>query len=476
MTENIPGELKKFKGLVAGLARLLMQRNLFPPGHPSVQRALTEAMEALYRLTGKNREITVRYTGTSLCFLNFEVDLAESNISSFHFLKNSLDKLSVGEIALDNSIEKDELLALMEIAGSTIRNDRSFDLQSAWRRISNIKIRHGKALDPVGRTPDPVPENQSRELIRSDMVRRDGKESMAGVITRTLDHLEKIHSMERRKAGKMILDLVESGGRNHTSILLLRSLKEYDHYTFDHSVNVAVLCASIASNLGFGEDEAGGIGMAALMHDIGKLYVPRKILQKRGRLSPSEWQHVKRHPVDGEKILREEGSDLLTRKVAYEHHMRYDMTGYPTPREGERCLDASNIVRIADSYDALTTKRPYRRQLSPFEAIKLMEKTQGSEFHPAYLDRFMQILGNIPIGSTMTLESGEKVLVIEIGCDGRLPRVRVLTDADGKETDDDIILDLNELDPVTRQPRYRISAVTDEAVREVKVGTYLVPV
>jgi putative nucleotidyltransferase with HDIG domain len=293
------------------------------------------------------------------------------------------------------------------------------------------------------------------------------------MITGVLNKLEKISSTESGRAGRAIIDIVDREGRDSTLLLLLKSLGEYDSYTFDHSVNVAIISAAIARRLGYSDEETGKIGSAAILHDIGKLYVPKEIIHKKGRLTPAEWQKVKRHPADGERLLREEGMDMLTRRVAYEHHMRYDMKGYPMPKPGEKCLAASDIVRIADTYDALTTKRPYRKQISPFEALKLMEKGRGSEFHPEYFDVFLGLMGNVPIGSVLVLESGERALIVEIGVDGRLPRARIISDSYGNEVKDGPVIDLGETDPQSGSRRYRIDSVADAPVRDIDIGKYV---
>jgi putative nucleotidyltransferase with HDIG domain len=238
-------------------------------------------------------------------------------------------------------------------------------------------------------------------------------------------------------------------------------------------VNVAVISAAIARSVELDEAFVDSIAHAALLHDIGKLYVPKEIIHKGGRLTPSEWQAVKKHPIDGERILREERLDLLTRRVAYEHHMRHDLTGYPTPKTGYAVHQASEIVRIADSYDALTTKRPYRKQINPYEAIKLMVKSSGTEFHAEYLSAFLRVLGNIPIGSILKLSTGETALVVDISGADALPRVRILKDSYGKEVNEEIIIDLNERDPRTNAFMRRIETIVEQAVRDVEIGKYI---
>jgi putative nucleotidyltransferase with HDIG domain len=385
-----------------------------------------------------------------------------------------MDGLSIGEIEFMAGTDRDEALAFVEIAAASIRRDKTLDLPAIWRRIERIRIRHsGESTDHPG----------SREVINVSVKKnkdKTGREpdlreesAAARMISEVLGKLAKISSAESSKAGRMIIKTVDQGGGNSTTFLLLKSLKEYDDYTFDHSINVAVISAAIARRLGYSDEEIGGIGTAAILHDIGKLYVPREIIHKAERLTPSEWQKVKRHPIDGEKILHDEGMDLLTRRVAYEHHMRYDAKGYPRPKEGEKCLEASDIVRIADTYDALTTRRPYRKQINPFEALKLMEKGRGSEFHPKYFDVFLGLMGNVPIGSVLVLESGERALVVEIGTDGKLPRARIISDSYGNDIPDGPVIDLGETDSETGASRYKVHSVSDTPVRDVDIGIYL---
>ncbi len=474
LLETLPAGFRKLESMVHTLARLLMQSNLFPDTHPSVKNALTAFMESLDALIDKRSSVVLRVQDGTVRLLNFEVDITDTNDNSVHFLRRALEGISIGEIEFLAGTKPDEALAFVQIAGASIRRDTSLDLPAIWRRIENIRIRHsGGGVDqPVSR--DLVPASAGKREIGKGNARESAGESAASkMISGVLSRLAKISSDESGRAGRTIIKTFEREGGNSTIFLLLKSLKEYDDYTFDHSVNVAVISAAIARRIGYSDEELGRIGTAAIMHDIGKLYIPRAIIYKEGRLTPAEWQVVKRHPVEGEKILREEGLDIQTRRVAYEHHMRHDRKGYPMPKEGAECLEASNIVRIADTYDALTTRRPYRKQISPFEALKLMEKGRGTEFHPGYFDIFLGVMGNVPIGSVLVLESGERALVIEIGTDGRLPRARIISDSYGNEIADGPVIDLGETVAETGAARFRVHSVSDTPVRDINIGKYV---
>ncbi|MBN2185213.1 MAG: HD domain-containing protein [Candidatus Krumholzibacteriota bacterium] len=474
IADSLPVELNRFTDVVERIGKLLTQLKIYPSGHPSVEKYLEDAYDSLNEMLLNKSSIVLRMVKKSLFYLNYTFNVDDENRRNHNHLIKALGLMSVGEIEIEKGFAKAELLSFMEITASVLKGDRKFDLAGAWSRIDHIKVRHVPHFKDRDYTQADKIENNSpfNDLVLACKTKKKDS-SVCGVIDDVLKKLEKIQSSEGIKAGRLILEMVGNEDSNNSMVLMLKSLITYDSYTFRHSVNVAVISAATARYIGFTEDEAGKIGLAALMHDIGKLYIPKKILLKSSRLSPSEWQVIKKHPVDGAKILKEEGIDEMTCAVAYQHHMRHDLTGYPRYR-GEKILKASEIVRIADTYDALTTKRVYRKQISPYEAIKVMWWTRKTEFHPEYFDDFLHMMGNIPIGSILELDSGEKVIVVDISRDrGALPRVRVIKDKDGLNVEKDIILDLNEIDPATKKLCYRVKGVIDDPVRNIEIGKYL---
>lgn len=477
LLETLPHEFQQFREIVQTFAKLVLQFRLFPVGHPAVERALSTAHAHLDSALERKKSVKLLFSNGVMYCINFELNMTDTDDKAMHLLRETLARHAIGEIEFMKGATKEELGSLASIIGAAPGQDRSVAVASLGSGIQNIRVRHGykpeeldaeEASDAAERKPD-----ECRQAKGGKTGSVDSK--MGKIVRGMLDHLEKIQSKEGTKAGARILEVVEREAGNTATILLLSSLREYDDYTFSHSVNVAVISAAVAKSLGFTEEFVDAIAHAALLHDIGKIYVPREIIHKGGRLTPSEWQAIKRHPVDGERILREERLDLVSRRVAYEHHMRHDMTGYPTPKEGYDAHKASEIVRIADTYDALTTKRPYRRQINPYDALKLMVKSAGTEFHKDYLSAFLHVLGNIPIGSVLKLNTGEMVLVVDISkTNDHLPRVRVLKDASGNEVTEEIIIDLNEREPITKKLKRQITLIVEQSVRDVDIGQYIV--
>ena len=182
--------------------------------------------------------------------------------------------------------------------------------------------------------------------------------------------------------------------RGANLLRMLSPVKTYSEHTYTHAINVSVLAMALAENLGLQDKSVQEIGVAALLHDVGKLLIPKEILHKQGKLSEEEFGTIMKHPLYGAAYLaRVEGVTPLAVLVALEHHRKYDTSGYPVLREsGRRQHAASQIVTIADFYDALRSHRPYRRSLSTGEVLGIMQKESGSNFNPGLLERFSQLM------------------------------------------------------------------------------------
>lgn len=180
-------------------------------------------------------------------------------------------------------------------------------------------------------------------------------------------------------------------GTSRSSILPLAQLKRHDEYTFVHTYNVSMMSAALSAAAGLPADMVHDIGLAAMMHDLGKQLVPLDVLNKPGALSESELQVMRRHPVDGAKMLLENAeAPPVAVAVAFEHHMNIDGTGYPPRPKHWRVSLSSQIVHIADVFDALQTHRPYRRAMPLEEAISIMRRGAGQWYEAGLFELFIQ--------------------------------------------------------------------------------------
>jgi len=226
-----------------------------------------------------------------------------------------------------------------------------------------------------------------------------------------------------------VLGIMEDFVGRHQELLNLVSVKRRDLVTFVHLLNVTLLAMFFGSKLQFAKDDVLDLGIAALYHDVGKLYISLKVIQKESRLSESEFHQVRDHPLLGARILEayKEALGVLPIVVCYEHHLRYDMSGYPRSPYARRPHPASMMVSICDVYDALALKRSYKKDYPPEKIHEVMMLERGKIFDPQLLDKFFQFMGVWPIGSLVEMSDGRTGVVRAVNdVDIDRPSVQVL--------------------------------------------------
>jgi HD-GYP domain-containing protein (c-di-GMP phosphodiesterase class II) len=222
-------------------------------------------------------------------------------------------------------------------------------------------------------------------------------EELSGVeLARLTEVYEAIKRNERLKPSGIattVAELLEAFRREGEALLVMAALREKDEYTFTHNANVSILVMAQAMSLGIKGQLLNDIGMAAMLHDIGKMFVPDEILTKPGKLTDEEFTIMKRHPVKGARYLLETpGVPRLAAIVAYEHHMRDNLSGYPAAPRGWRLNLASQMTSIADVFDAMRTRRPYQPPRDTDEIANLLLSKADTEFPQPLVQNFLLLL------------------------------------------------------------------------------------
>lgn len=222
--------------------------------------------------------------------------------------------------------------------------------------------------------------------------------------------------------------------RNQQTMLCLNQIFTYDAYLYKHCFHVGVYAMVIAVRQGYPKDKVREIALGSFLHDIGKLCIPRDIINKQGPLTPEEYEEVKRHTIYGYDILRQNISfPLLSAHIALQHHERLDGSGYPRKLKGNEIHDYAKMVGIVDVYDAMTSKRPYRDAVLPSEAMEMLYAGSGTQFDTRYLTLFRNSIVLYPVGLTVTLNTGEKGVVVDNNTSApQRPVVRIVENADGQ--------------------------------------------
>ncbi len=225
----------------------------------------------------------------------------------------------------------------------------------------------------------------------------------------------------------------------YQELLKLATIKRYDVRTFSHILNVSILSMHFSSRLGFSKDDVMDIGIAALFHDIGKLYISRAIINKPNKLTDEEFTKMKSHVVLGTEILLQyvDKIGILPILVAFEHHARYDLKGYPKLYIQRKNNIASAIVSICDVYDALSQKRSYKEDYPPDMIYSIMFKDKNTAFEADLLESFFKIMGVWPIGTVVSLTDNSIAVVRQENEDDIFsPKVEVINPEEKKRMTD----------------------------------------
>jgi HD-GYP domain-containing protein (c-di-GMP phosphodiesterase class II) len=229
---------------------------------------------------------------------------------------------------------------------------------------------------------------------------------------------------------------------------LLSTVKSHDEYTFYHSVNTCILTLSLGKLIGLDADELVPIGVGALLHDIGKTTISTRILNHPGQLSPEYWQQVEAHPQEGaQAIFAAAGpGHEVAATVALEHHSRFDGGGYPHVNERRIPQLFSSMVAVVDVYDALTTRRRYRRAETPNRALQTLLGEAGASHNPDMVRAFIQLMGIYPPGSILRRSVGDVVVVTGTNGEGtRLEGVVAIDNSGGKIEPEPVVIDTEDV-------------------------------
>lgn len=219
-------------------------------------------------------------------------------------------------------------------------------------------------------------------------------------------------TLEISEYKKEVSPLIDSIDRNTSAAASLTVLAQTDRYLYTHSLNTAILSVLLGRYIGLSRGAVEELSISAMLMNIGQLWLPAQLLNKKGKLTKAEFQQIKTHPLKGSEYLAMQKTPQgISDSVKY-HHEKYDGTGYPHGLSGNDIPQFSRIISICDSYDALTSDRPFREALTPNEAIKRLYSMTNSSFHPRYLESFIKCVGIYPVGCFVKLSDGRYGVVI----------------------------------------------------------------
>jgi len=362
-------------GVIQDLAQAIQAAAIYPAHHQRVQQLLTRLHNRIGRVSAAVGTIHIGLIGDH--FIIDEFPFLEMNPAMGKLLRDIREK-GIEKFSLREGLTYGELKRFVFFL-VTGKEEAS---GTKWERISYGNIQ------ALGKT-EALPEGLERSIPRSHLLF-----GVTDILKTLLHSLAAGEGAKSISEGRDIVASVMQGIRQDAFLIhRLMQLQSHDDYTVTHSLNVCALVVGQARMLGIPEEKIQEIGIAAMLHDIGKEMVPAQILQKPGKINASEFARMAEHPVLGANALRklDYGSDLPM-IVCFEHHIRYDRSGYPRTASREPLHPVSYMTQIADVFDALRTYRPYRKTLDMKTALSIMDRGRGTEFEPTYYDNFLRML------------------------------------------------------------------------------------
>ena len=417
---------RQHEDLVRKLAAAVRAAQLYATAHPIVTRSTKALAESLSLIHAAMPSIAIGLVGDDLVVGDLPVSRAAENYAE---LMRRVQQAGIERIVIDRSVEPNELATLVR---GLARNDKS---TSDFERLPHIRV--GRLQADEGDTSGPA-----------DMEAIKGLYHDAVGMAESLWDTATVEGIPDPNATRSMIDsLAQAVAQNRTALLALTALKNYDNYTFTHMVNVSILTMGQARGLGIDGTLLRELGIAALMHDIGKVRTPTEILNKPEKLTDHEFEILKRHTVEGAEILRSTPDmPSLAPVVAFEHHLRADGTGYPSAARSTLNL-ATTLVGIADVYDAMRSQRVYQEAFPTDRILAVLQRNHGLQFDQHLVRRFAQLVGIYPAGNIVRLNSGELAVVLQTYApDPHRPRVRLMTTSDGTRLSRHIDLNLWEYD------------------------------
>ena len=411
--------------LVRRMAAATRGATLYSPSHPLVQRGVDALAALCQTLLEQTDSLVIGFLGDDVVVNAQRLPRSASALAGF---ARDLREREIEKISVARGVMKEELSTfVLELADR--RSPLALSTRLDQKGVRNITIgRINVEQDPPA-TPGMAAVKQVYDT--------------AVATAEELWHTAKAGDKPDPNAAKKIIEsLARLVGQDRTSLLALTALKRYDNYTFTHMVNVSVLSMAQARALNLQGPLLREFGFAALMHDIGKVNTPLEVLNKPDRLTAEEFRIMQQHVVDGAHILRRTPEmPALAPVVAFEHHLRQDLSGYPE-KIGRRSLNlCTQIVSIADVYDALRSKRVYRDGLSSERVRAIMTEKDSPAFNTKLLRRFVNLIGLFPVGTLVRLNTEEIAVVVhEHPSDPFRPQVKIVRDRAGAAIEEPLVV------------------------------------
>lgn len=386
-----PDNTSHIQSVVRLLVTAASTSTLYSIGHQQVARLCRNALEHLTSAMGEQPEISLLLVDDELVYQNRPLT-AGMHVNR---LASTLKNRGIGHLRILNGITLREIgLLVSTLAARTPTEETRSTDHVRYGRLELRRSDHEKQSSdtPKLTTLADIPLEELTTFMEIyEQARHNNKLNIVGI-------------------SEIVGCFIDSFKQVSTPLMVLAPLRAMDEYTFTHSTNVCILNLAQAMSMGIEGQLLHDIGIAAMLHDIGKLYVPEEILTKQGKLDDNEWVLIKQHPVKGaQRLLETPGVPRLAVVTAYEHHMKYNLSGYPKAGDGWEQNLCSHMTTISDVFDALRTRRSYKEPKEFDRIASIMLEMSGTELHPVLTLNFLKMIERLTGKGTSNTSAHQKV-------------------------------------------------------------------
>ncbi len=461
------GQIQDLGGkLLTAVHVVVRSMRLYPVENAQVQQAIDDLHTRMAAFLEGEGAFELHIAGDFFFLNDIRLRLDLSNFSTFGNLASVLTSHGIGEVGVLPGVQREE-----------------------WGPFVALLLKDPAGEDPFpefvdGLSQTPAEHIDVRPLTSAEpeLIERDALVEAKGTYAQSVKVAKDIltgmrlgKAVNARKVKRAIQGIVDQVLDNESSMMTMTTLRGFDEYTFTHSVNVSIFSVVIGQRLGLTKLQLYELGLGALLHDIGKMRVDTDIINKAGGLTEAEWSALKHHPTEGLLLLFEMRgfSEVPYRQMlmAYEHHMKIDLSGYPQNERVREISLFSRIVAVADGFDAGTSVRSYQYEpWPPDEVLKEMRDNPRRGFDQLIVMALITATGVYPVGTLVILDTGELAVVSKTHPEIEhihQPSVKVISDDRGRPLETPITVDIS-------LGERTIVRTTDAQKYGIRVSDYLI--
>ena len=463
------------RAFIVSLYGAIRAIRLYPLENEAVKKSLADVAAGCLQIIGHERDFELRVTNEFIFINSTRLRLDLDNFASFSQVLSLFRGCGIGIVQVRETVTPRDWMLLLSLVQAPTQQTATDRLAEIATRLTESGVTTIDVAPPPGTDDDGAFREAAKEAAK-----RTYSQSVA-VAKDVINSARMGRRLDIKKIKRVVQSIVDQILNEETSLLGLTTIRDYDEYTFTHSVNVCIFSVALGRRLGLGKMQLYDLGLAALFHDVGKSRVPVKVLNKVESLTEEDWRMIAAHPWLGLLTLFQmRGQQELPYRamtVAYEHHMKSDLTGYPKSIRPRSQGIFSKIVAVADGFDAATSRRAYQTDpLSPAAVLAGMRDSPRRGMDPVIVKAFVNLLGVYPVGTLVVLDTFELAVVHATNPNPEAvsrPLVRIVSDARGNVVYPGTIVDLTEGRPEGGFIRTIIKTENPERYG-INVGDYFV--